>query len=130
MRHLRLWRPGGQPVGRFLVSVIPATCVVLCVIHLVQVPPSSNAALQRAKVQQELESIPGRQLAIVRYPPQHNPLSVEWVYNAADIDSAKVVWARDMTPALNRELIGYFKDRRMWLVEPDCDPPKVSNYAF
>ena len=57
-------------------------------------------------------------------------LSVEWVYNAADIDSAKVVWARDMTPALNRELIGYFKDRRMWLVEPDCDPPKVSNYAF
>jgi hypothetical protein len=35
-----------------------------------------------------------------------------------------------MTPTLNRELFDYFKDRTVWLVEPDCDPPRVSSYAF
>jgi hypothetical protein len=130
MRHMRLWRPGGQPVGLFLVRVIPALCVVLCVVRAAEVPTSSAAASHRAKVQQALEKIPGRQLAIVRYSAIHDPMSVEWVYNAADIDSAKVIWAREMTPELNRELIGYFMDRTIWLVEPDSDPPKVSSYGF
>ena len=45
----------------------------------------------------------------MRYAPGRNPFE-EWVYNEADIDSAKVVWARDMSPAENDELIHYFKD--------------------
>ncbi len=52
----------------------------------------------------------------------------EWVYNRADIDAAKVVWARDMSPAENRELLDYFRDRRAWLVEADAAPPKVTPY--
>ena len=127
MRHLRLWRPGDQPVGRFLVHVVPAVCVAMCVVHAASLPLTSRAGLVRAGVQRQLETLPGRQLAIVRYGPQHDPMGLEWVYNAADIDSAKVVWARDMTPAMNRELMDYFKDRRIWFVEPDFDPPKISS---
>jgi hypothetical protein len=130
MRHLRMWRPAGQPVGRFLVRVIPAVSVVLCVAQLPWIPVGSASALARAAVQQQLAGLPGRQLAIVRYEPGHKPVSVEWVYNAADIDSANVVWAREMSPAMNRELIDYFKDRQVWLVEPDCTPAKVSRYSF
>jgi len=76
----------------------------------------------------ELQKYPGRQLAIIRYGPHHDSLYHEWVYNEADIDRAKVVWARDMGPAKNQELIDYFHDRGVWLVEADETPPKLSQY--
>lgn len=34
---------------------------------------------------------------------------VEYVYNSADIDGQAVVWARDLGPARNRELIDYYR---------------------
>jgi hypothetical protein len=129
MRHLRLWRPGGQPVGRCLVALVPAASAALCLIHVLAAPLGSAAGLDRAAVQQTLSARPGRHLAIVRYAPEHHPLSVEWVYNSADIDGAPVVWAREIGPAEDRTLIDYFKDRNVWLVEPDAIPPKVSPYA-
>ena len=42
----------------------------------------------------ELEGYPGSQLAIVRYASDHAPFD-DWVYNAANIDKSKVVWARE-----------------------------------
>jgi len=50
------------------------------------------------------------------------------VYNPADIDGAKVLWARDMGPSQNKELIDYFRDRTVWLVEADDTPATVSPY--
>jgi hypothetical protein len=79
-------------------------------------------------VSAQLESSPGRQLAIVRYNSSHNSL-LEWVYNEADIDNAKVVWAREMSADENRKLIDYFGDRHVLLVEADENPPKVSAYS-
>jgi hypothetical protein len=63
----------------------------------------------------------------VRYASNHSSLE-EWVYNRADIDGSKVVWARDMGEAKNLELIRYFKDRKVWLLEPDLIAPKLSVY--
>ena len=50
------------------------------------------------------------------------------VFNAADIDNSKVIWARDMSEAENLELIRYYKDRTVWLVQPDMKPASVSLY--
>jgi hypothetical protein len=74
----------------------------------------------------KLENQPGPQLAIVRYLPDH--LYPEWVWNAADIDKSKLVWAREMDPVSNRELMNYYHDRKAWLVEPDATPPRVVPY--
>jgi hypothetical protein len=52
----------------------------------------------------------------------------EWVYNAADIDNSKVVWAREMDEAENLELMNYYRDRTVWLVQPDSKPAQVSLY--
>jgi hypothetical protein len=145
MRHLRLWNPDGRPVGKALVRILVTVCLVLGGIRLCAEPlhlrlaawPSSEwsstwhgpgrLGLARANVQAKLEELPGKQLAIVRYSPNHSSLD-EWVYNAADIDGSKVVWAREMDAASNLELIHYYKGRTVWLVQPDTDPATVSPY--
>jgi hypothetical protein len=67
-------------------------------------------------------------------PGDSAPLD-EWVYNQSDIDHAKVIWARDMGSAGNLELIRYYRDRSVWLVEPDqidagANPARVRPYPF
>jgi hypothetical protein len=90
---------------------------------------------QRAGVIHRLESEGGgggRQLAIVRYAPNHNLLE-EWVYNHADIDGSAIVWARDMGEARNRELLDYYHarqpGRKVWLLEADGPDPQPAAYA-
>ena len=51
------------------------------------------------------------------------------LYNAADIDGSKVIWAREMDAANNLELIHYYKDRTVWLVQPDKEPAEISPYT-
>jgi hypothetical protein len=83
---------------------------------------------ERARVFDQLEHTPGQHLVIVRYRPDHDFILDEWVYNNADIDGSKVIWARDMGPQ-NTELLHYFNTRRAWLVEPDYNPARLSPYA-
>jgi len=82
----------------------------------------------RSSVIHRLESEGGRHLAIVRYAPDHSPLE-EWVYNHADIDGSAIVWARDMGDAGNRELLEYYRGRKVWLVEADAPDPAPAPYA-
>ena len=74
-----------------------------------------------------LNSLAGNHLVIVRYRANHDVFD-EWVYNEADIDHAKVVWARDMGDKEEEKLLRYFADRHVWLVQPDFDPARVSPY--
>lgn len=146
MRHLRVWKPGNQPVGMVLVRLTVTLCVVLAGVRLYAEPlhfalpvwPAVWASewygpgpsgMRRAAVEAQLEQQPGKQLVLVRYSPTHSPL-IEWVYNAADIDHSKVIWAWDMGPAKNRELIQYYKGRHVWLVQPDLQPAGVSPYPI
>ena len=69
---------------------------------------------------------PHEKRSIVRYETMVD--SGEWVYNDADIDHAKVVWARDMGEKCNEELISYFRNRHVWLVEADDIPARVEPY--
>ncbi len=81
----------------------------------------------RAALEDWLMARPRKQLVIVRYGPSHTP-NQEWVYNDADIDGSKVVWAREMDPASNKKLIEYFHDRDAWLLEADVWPTRVVPY--
>jgi hypothetical protein len=90
-------------------------------------PPDANDEHMRyrAEFSSELNHVPGEQLAIVRYSSDHDP-GEEWVYNRADIDHAKIVWAREIPGEDIRPLLDYFRNREVWLVEPDADPPKLT----
>ena len=141
MRHLRLWRWRGRPAGLFMVRAVPSICFVMLLLRasapLPGIPVPSVAPLtwcsphrgnlDRARVLAELKATPGNHLVMVRYGPGHR-IPTEWVYNDADIDHAKVVWARDMSPAENQELLAYFKDRQVWAVDADETPPSLHPY--
>ena len=82
---------------------------------------------RRISINNQLARIPGKQLIFVRYWPRHI-FQDEWVYNWADIDGARVVWARDLGAAENEKLRRYYPDRSVWLLEPDARPPKLTRY--
>ncbi|MFN7998050.1 MAG: hypothetical protein U0Q18_30800 [Bryobacteraceae bacterium] len=82
---------------------------------------------RRAFIFRELAKQPGKQLVFVRYWPRHI-FQDEWVYNGADIDGAKVIWARDLGPEEDRKLIQSYPERAVWLLEPDARPPKLRVY--
>ena len=81
----------------------------------------------RMAVDEQLTRSPGGQLVFVRYSPQHR--FEEWIGNAVDIDSSKIVWALDLGPAENRRLLSYFPFRASWLLEPDARPPRLIPYS-
>jgi hypothetical protein len=88
-------------------------------------PFQDRTAWSRSPVLDLLKAHGGRHLVLVRYTPDHDPLK-EWVYNRADIDGARVVWARDMGRERNAELLRYFHDRACWVLEPDATPLKLT----
>jgi hypothetical protein len=51
----------------------------------------------RSRVAAKLVAAPGRHLVLVKYLPGH-VVHDEWVYNQPDIDSSRIVWARDLGP--------------------------------
>ncbi len=132
MRYLRRVRWRGRPVGIGLTRV-----VVIFAFALIPVqawtswhhPPDSDDEHLRYRAQfaSELRNAQGDQLVIVRYSSDHDP-GEEWVYNRADIDHAKIVWAREIPGEDIRPLLDYFRDRRVWLAEPDAEPPRLSLY--
>ena len=136
MRHLRLWMWRGRPAGLFLSRAIPAICVLalpFCLLDCQSCPDDwwrctgDPGNVARAEIEAQLEGMPGRHLVIVRYGPDHD-VHTEWVYNRASIDAAKVIWSREMDAESDAELVRYFHDRRVWLMEPDETPPKLSPY--
>ncbi len=145
MRHMRVWSRGGKGIGLAMTRLSVAICVLMAGLRpfdrqlhcAVPNRPLSTwicnwygpdlFTSDRVSVVRKLQQDPGKQLAIVRYSPTHDPLD-EWVYNAADIDDSKVIWARDMDAAANRELIEHYSHRKVWLVQPDLPQSEVAPY--
>ena len=82
----------------------------------------------RAGIEHRLETTPGKQLVFVRYSDDHEP-SDEWVYNNADLDASKVIWARAMDFESDAELASYYHGRRVWMVLPDERTPLLTPYS-
>jgi hypothetical protein len=67
----------------------------------------------RQRMIEQLERAGGQHLILVQYTPRPQ-LLFEWVYNSADIDSQKVIWARSLGETKDRELLEHYKDRTQW----------------
>ena len=119
LRHLRQ-----GPGGLWIVRAIGAGAVLLPVVHG---GIYAGDGQKRATILKQLEAAGGEHLVLVRYSLLHDQ-GEEWVYNSADIDRSRVVWAREMDAGSNEKLLRYFAARRVWLLEPDVDPVRLSAY--
>jgi hypothetical protein len=134
VRHLRTTKLAGRPIGRALsraAVVLLAVDTALAVAHGTCDPLrwSCEGDPSRAAIIERLSNTPEKHLIIVRYGEDHN-VHDDWVFNGADIDSAKVLWARETNPQQNARLFAYFKDRKIWLIEPEVDNTELLPYPL
>lgn len=129
MRHVRRWTAWGRPVGVGITRVMVVFAVLLAPFNNDHKTRFDNyePIEMRARFADELQSLPGKHLVIVHYLPQH-VAAREWVYNRADIDGSKVVWAREIPGVDMQPLLDYFRGRQFWVAEPDVKPPRLSRY--
>ncbi len=129
IRHLRTIRILGRPIGAALSrAVLLALLVDVSLLVAQQLGDPQGwggwGLSDRADLLHDLESRPGKHVVLVRYGPEHS-VHEEWVYNAADIDASKVVWARDLPGETNDQLLRYYPDRTIWLALPDTNEVSV-----
>lgn len=134
LRYMQSWRRRSG-TGRAIVRAVPLLACAMILIRVVAAathtpiePEWPRGNLGRAAVLRQFRQVPGGQLVIVHYSDHHD-VNQEWVWNAASIDDAKVVWARDMGENQNQELIHYFRDRRVWRINGDDPSPKPEPYS-
>jgi hypothetical protein len=142
LRVMSEWRhPAGAEAGTVIILLCAAHFLFWYGMHLFDDTAVSTAMRRyetwnsinhsnperRILIKWKLAQLSGKHLVFVRYWPQH-VFQDEWVYNDADIDSSRVVWARDRGNAENEKLQHYYPDRAVWLLEPDASPLKLSRY--
>jgi hypothetical protein len=125
VRFLRLKVPrlGPTLLLLFVFEVFGQGILGLGSAHRISAPRSVRSAVTATLMEKG-----GRHLVIVQYDPHHSPPPPEHVYNDADIDRSPIVWARDMGDSKNKELLDYYPDRSVWLLQPDQTPFLLTRY--
>jgi hypothetical protein len=134
IRYLRTMRIGRRCVG---LALSRATVFLLLLDTSVNTSRGMCDPLQwpcqgnpiHAAIGEKLQHTSGKHLVMVRYEKHNHNIHDEWVYNGAEIDNAKVLWARELGPEQNGKLLAYFKDRKIWLVTPDADTIYLEPYT-
>lgn len=132
MRHLRQWKWGKRAIGvglaRAVVLAAVANVGVLAWSTTKQAAKMEAWNVERASFVRQLRATPGFHLIVVRYSKDHISDN-EWVYNRADIDHSKIVWAREIPGQSLQPLLDYFHGRKVWIVEADASPPQLKPYS-
>lgn len=137
-RYLAAWtrhaRGGGLLIPGAVLSVAGTGVLLLVLVVALHgsnygrrspmIPP--GAAL-RQQIEERFAASGRQHLVMVRYGPSHL-LHSSTVYNRARIDESPVVWARELGPQRDEELLRYYSNRTVWLFEPDNKPPVLRTY--
>jgi hypothetical protein len=84
-------------------------------------------AVTHQQIERQFAASGSKHLVVVRYGPNHS-LHYPVVYNRARIDESPVVWARELGPGRDEELLRYYSNRTVWLFQPDKSPPQIGPY--
>jgi hypothetical protein len=84
--------------------------------------------MNKQRITRALESTAGEHLVFVKTKSSEFNL-LQWIYNAADIDASRIVWARDLGGEQNARLAAYYRDRQVWMVDPNVEPAALLKYS-
>lgn len=121
LRTLAAWRPmrasrRGLAVAVAVLGLLAGECVVRGVRRA---RPPDSFELQRARIEGELANRERKALVVVSYGPGHR-VHDDWVFNRADVESARVVWARDQGSAAREKLRECYSGRDGFLLHVDA----------
>ncbi len=88
------------------------------IMHHLEPAGSHEFIAKRDLVIARLNKEPTKVLVFVRYGPKHN-IHLEWVFNDANIDESRIVWARSLPNGKDDELLHYYSTREAWILEDD-----------
>ena len=121
------WRhaPGSSGERRLLAAGVVALFVVTTAVGLFA-PKNRfyfsatdyHVKAKHAHTEDQLRHEPGDHLVLVQYGQGHDPWE-ELVYNAADIDGSRIIWAHSLGIEKDSDLIHYYSKRTVWLLEED-----------
>ncbi len=126
-----LWHSENKRIsGRLVILLIPV-CLLTGIIlfgalYVTKRNFANENGQQRAAIEAALKNEGGRHLIFVDpYLPGSQILvfgnASVYVYNEADIDNSKIVWAHQLNPIDNARLVDYLGDRKVWLLKLDED---------
>ena len=96
---MRLGRRRYKRAGQIMLWLLPCLAIAALAASVIYATITTDSSspwhLQRARFLVQLGQDESRHLIVVKYGPLHS-VNDEWVYNEAEIDRAKVIWARDM----------------------------------
>ncbi|AHF94729.1 hypothetical protein OPIT5_24150 [Opitutaceae bacterium TAV5] len=84
----------------------------------------------KTMLEERLAQEPGKHLVVVRYTDEAPVRHTEYVYNSANIDAQRVIWARWMENGSNVPLFRYYKDRTFWLLTVGSGKPALRKFAW
>ncbi len=132
--QLSKWRLRGAPAG----LVVAAVCVFGAIYPACSLRGTRSLVdsgmhnTPRSQFEERLVEAGGKHVVFVYYPEGYRS-NYRWHYNTARIDSAPVVWARDLEAERNADLLDYFGDRHAWQVRaidsPVLEPYRPMNQA-
>jgi len=110
-------RPGVAPL---LLWLAVASCIPMLIATYISQRRVNHDGwwYQRHLIEQRLRSEPGEHLVLVCYDAEHDALQ-EWVYNGAEIDRQKLIWARSLGAEQDQRLLDYYPERQVWRISPD-----------
>jgi hypothetical protein len=134
VNSLRLARRHKREMGQVMLWLTPVLAIAALVVSLfgaIKKYNSSSWQEQRAQLIKRLQQEPGKHLIVVRYGNEHS-VHNEWVYNDANIDEGKVVFARAINDIQDCQLVEYFKSRQIWSLDVDSDQsiPELKPYLL
>jgi hypothetical protein len=121
---LSRWSIRGRTIGRWLAlfiilgSLLDKPLNRTLIKDIVGGHRATRVVNSRGYIDDLLKSRGGAHVVFVRYGANHM-FSDEWVYNAADIDAAPIVWCRWMGSRDDSEVRRYYPDRQFWIVDVD-----------
>ena len=111
--------------------VIAGAVAIQAVLFAIQIPAhrpdAGDWSVHRARIDRELQAIPGQHLVLVSYPRGRD---LSWSWNGADPDRPRVVWADALGEVVDRQLIESFEGRTLWCLDVDlgldlaAEPPQ------
>jgi hypothetical protein len=130
---LNQWSHRGRAVGHVIVLFLVVGGSVTSLLGILPIEAILSRHFDtketdlRVLVIDRLLKLGGRHVVFVRYEADHS-FHDEWVFNAANIDAAPIVWCRATESDDASEVTRYYKDRHFWIASVGANRVRISRY--